>query len=240
VIHPVRAGRRLPNAYVRQLVAELLVVGERERPRAQELIDGQRQPAHRARGEVERLRLDVAPLEVDESKTDAGHRVVDLPPAVRDELAVWLDACPFKRPTDPLFPTQTGKPDNRNNVRRRLLVKAIERANVRLAELGMEPIGKVGPHGLRRTYASLRHAVGDEIAFTSAQLGHSDPGFSLRVYVHAARRRERLMEAERREFNRAVEWAQWALPGTSDVLAPATVAPAEHGSRREAAAEAGS
>jgi integrase len=85
------------------------------------------------------------------------HSVIDLTPALRDELAVWLHESSFKRPTDLVFPTTTGKPDNRNNVRKWLLFKAIEKANERLAELGIEPTGTVAPHGLRRTYASLRH-----------------------------------------------------------------------------------
>jgi len=52
-------------------------------------------------------------------------------------------------------------------VRRRLLVPAIERANEKLLRLGIEPIAKVSPHGLRRTYASLRCVVGDDVAYTA-------------------------------------------------------------------------
>lgn len=179
-------------------------------------------------------------LEVAHSKTDAGVRTIDLTPALRDELAVWLDRSPFKRPTDRVFPTTTGKPDNRNNVRKRLLVKAIEKANTKLEELRIEPIGKVAPHGLRRTFASLRHAVGDDVAYTSEQLGHEDPTFTLKVYVTAAKRRGRLTEAERREFDRAVEWAQWAQMGTNNVVALPTVAVVENGERRNVAAQAAS
>jgi integrase len=188
---------------------------------------------------LERRHLNVTrgTLEVVRSKTDAGVRIIDLTPALRDELAVWLHESSFKRPTDLVFPTTTGKPDNRNNVRKRLLVKAIEKANSRLAELGIEPIGTVAPHGLRRTYASLRHAAGDEVAYTSDQLGHEDPTFSLRIYVHATKRRERLTEAERREFNRAVEWAQWAQMGTNGVMAPPSVAVSENGEQPKAAAQ---
>ncbi len=35
------------------------------------------------------------------------------------------------------------------------------------------------------------------------------------MYTHAVKRRERLSGAERREFDRAVEWAEWALMGTN-------------------------
>jgi integrase len=163
-------------------------------------------------------------LTIRQAKTDAGVRVVDLTPALRDELAMWLDKSPYKSPTDLVFATQAGKPDNRNNVRRRLLVKAVEQANVKLVELGIEPIGRVSPHGLRRTYASLRCAVGDDVAYTAAQLGHEDAVFSLKTYTHAVKRRGRLTGHELEQFERAIEWAQWAQMGTNDEIAdPAAV-----------------
>jgi integrase len=157
-------------------------------------------------------------LTVRQSKTDAGVRIVDLTPALRDELAVWLDKSEFRQPGDLVFPTQKGKPDNRNNVRRRLLVKAIEAANPKLVELGIEPIGAVSPHGLRRTFASLRCAVGDDVAYTAAQLGHEDAVFSLKTYTHAVKRRDRLTGHELEQFERAIEWAQWARMGTNDEI----------------------
>lgn len=157
-------------------------------------------------------------LTVRQSKTDASVRIVDLTPALRDELAVWLDKSEFGQPGDLVFPTQKGKPDNRNNVRKRLLVKAIEAANPKLVELGIEPIGAVSPHGLRRTFASLRCAVGDDVACTAAQLGHEDAVFSLKTYTHAVKRRDRLTGHELEQFERAIEWAQWARMGTNDEI----------------------
>jgi integrase len=149
-----------------------------------------------------------------DSKPAAGVRVVDLTPALRDELAVWLDRSLFKRPADLVFPTKKGAKDNRQNVRRRALLTAVERANTKLVTLGIEPIGgSIGLHGLRRTYASLRAAAGDDVAYTAEQLGHEDPAFSLRVYTHAVKRRQRLTGTEREQFERAIEWAQWARIG---------------------------
>jgi hypothetical protein len=106
-------------------------------------------------------------------------------------------------------------------VRRRLLVAAIEKANPKLAELGIDPIGKVGPHGLRRTFAALRCVAGDDPAYTAAQIGHEDPGFTLKTYTHAVKRRQRLEGAELAEFTKALEWAQWAQMGTTDIEAAA-------------------
>ena len=163
-----------------------------------------------------------ATLAVRRSKTDAGVRTVDLTPALRDELALWLDRLPGKAPTDLVFPTLKGQKDNRQNVRRRLLITGIGRANKKLAELGMEPIGKVAPHGLRRTYASLRCVAGDDVAYTAAQLGQTDPTFTLKTYTHATKRRDRLTGHELEQFNRAVEWAQWAATGSNALVVPAS------------------
>jgi hypothetical protein len=57
-------------------------------------------------------------------------------------------------------------PDNRQNIRRRLF---IERANKGLAEFGIEPIGKVAPQGLRRTFAALRCVARDDPTYTAAR-----------------------------------------------------------------------
>jgi integrase len=170
-------------------------------------------------------------LTVGRSKTEAGVRTVDLTPALRDELATYLLDSRWTKPDDLVFPTQSGRQDTRQNVRRRLLMPAIERANKTLAAAGIEPIGKVTPHGLRRTYATLRCAVGDDVAFTASQLGHEDARFTLRVYIAAVKRPERLAGAELVAFKQAVEWAQWALSGTS---ASATVPAVAESENREA------
>jgi integrase len=169
---------------------------------------------------LERRDVNVAKgtLTVRASKTEAGIRIVDLTPALRDELALWLDRLPAKEPTDLVFPTLAGRPDNRNNVRVRLFHPAIERANKTLTKVGLEPIGNVTPHGLRRTYASLRSAVGDDPAYTASQLGHEDPAFTLRVYTQAVKRRDRLTGAELEAFDRAVQWAQMGTNGATDSL----------------------
>jgi hypothetical protein len=39
---------------------------------------------------------------------------------------------------------------------------------------------------------------------------HEDVRFTLNVYAQSVRRRERMTEAERVEYDRAVEWASWA------------------------------
>lgn len=79
---------------------------------------------------------------------------------------------------------------------------------MRLGDLGIRPIDEaVTPHSLRRLYASLRFALGDDPVYVAAQLGHTEPGFSMKVYASAVRRRERLIGAALREFDAALDWA---------------------------------
>jgi hypothetical protein len=59
-----------------------------------------------------------------------------------------------------------------------------------------------------------------------------------RPEARKTKRRERLTAAERREYDRAVEWAQWARMGTNDLEDLPAVAASENGSQREAATDA--
>jgi hypothetical protein len=66
------------------------------------------------------------------------------------------------------------------------------------------------PHALRRSYESLRLAAGDDPVYVAEQMGHSDPGFSMKTYARAVKRWKRLEDAEREQFALALEWAQWS------------------------------
>ena len=101
-----------------------------------------------------------------------------------------------------------------------MLRPAVEAANVELAKDGIAAIGAITFHSLRRTYASLRCVVGDDVAYTSSQLGHEDARFTLRIYTQATKRRERLSGPHLRAFDRAIEWARM---GTSDAEEPVLV-----------------
>lgn len=169
-------------------------------------------------------------LTIERSKTDAGVRTVDLTPALREELALWLDTSRFKDPDDYVFPTRRGLVDCRQNVRRRLLIAAIAVANVELAKAKIDPIGPVSPHGLRRTFATLRCAAGDDPVYIASQLGHEDPTFSLRVYAQAVKHREKLTAKEREQWDLAIEWARM---GTSEPIVVPDAATSEVESEEE-------
>ena len=113
-----------------------------------------------------------------------------------------------------------GRKHNPSNLRRDVLRPATAGANVELDREGIAAIGPITFHSLRRTYASLRCACGDDVAYTSAQIGHEDARFTLRVYTGATKRRERLSGPHLRAYDRAIEWARM---GTSEDFEPLTV-----------------
>lgn len=71
-----------------------------------------------------------------------------------------------------------------------------------------------GCHALRHFYASVLLDAGESIKAVSDYLGHSDPGFTLRVYTH-------LMPASAERTKRAVD-AVWHVP---DVYPEVAVGP---------------
>jgi integrase len=84
----------------------------------------------------------------------------------------------------------------------------IVKANVELERMGIAPISeRVSPHSLRRTYASLRFACGDDPVYVAEQGGWADPAFPIRVYARAVRRRDRLSGEHRDAFDAALQWA---------------------------------
>jgi integrase len=71
-----------------------------------------------------------AMLTVEESKTDAGEgRRIDLTPTLLDELKAHRAKHPDASGDDLVFATWTGRPRDRHNVRARVLLPALERAN---------------------------------------------------------------------------------------------------------------
>jgi integrase len=160
------------------------------------------------------------------AKTEAGtYRQVDLPAVLREDLAE--QKAHTRRQDGPVFPNREGGRQTVSNVDRRLKT-VIRRANRRLRQLGIEPISEdTTPHSLRRLYASLRFALGDDPVYVAHQLGHTEPAFSMRVYARAVRRRERLAGSALREFDRAVEWAAMGSGAPSDADHEPTVTDAQ-------------
>ena len=92
---------------------------------------------------------------IDEAKTDAGNRDVDLSLDVMDELMAWRAERQPAHPDEYVFPTASGRPRDKENISRRVLGPTVRRANELRAERKLPPLPKVTAHALRRTYISL-------------------------------------------------------------------------------------
>ncbi len=121
---------------------------------------------------------------------DAGVRTVNVLSVLRDELG------DYRARMDPLadalvFGTATSRRQGATNVRRRVLAKAVERANTKLAEDEAEPLPDgLTPHSLRRTFASLLFAIGETPPYVMAQMGHTTPTLTLAIYARQMDRRD--------------------------------------------------
>lgn len=149
-------------------------------------------------------------LRVAESKTDAGVREVNLTPTLQEVLSEYRTRTRHGAASDFVFPTAQGRQDSPSNIRSRFLAKAVERANIALAEHGREQIASATPHSLRRTFISLLLATGADVPYVMAQAGHADPKMTLGVYAQVI--------ASKTDHGAAldglVEASDWALTGT--------------------------
>jgi integrase len=147
-----------------------------------------------------------------DAKTEAGIREVDVLPALRDELATHRHACATAGPDDLVFPTSSGSRRDKDNARERVIRPVVAHAEHRLAKQGHAPLpAGVTAHKLRHTFTSILFVRGEDPAYVMAQLGHADPGFTLRVYAHVMRRDE----GDKERLKALVEGLHWAPLGTS-------------------------
>jgi integrase len=174
-------------------------------------------------------------LTIRDSKTAAGARRVDMLPVLRDELAAHK-AVSRAEPGALVFRTASGRPRTRDNVRERVLAPVVRRADELLANREQPPLPEgLSAHKLRHTFASILAACGEDPAYVMAQLGHTDPRFTLRVYTHLMSRRE----GERERLEALVMGTDWAALGTTRAEDPSK-GPAETSSARpESAPDAG-
>jgi integrase len=173
---------------------------------------------------------------VGQSKTQAGLREVTLLPLLRDILATHKAAAATADPDAPVFVSASGKARDRDNLRNRVLDPALREADKILTGGGHPPIaGRITPHKLRHTFASILVACGEDPASVMAQIGHTDPKFTLRIYTHLMRRDE----AERTRLEALVFGAASARM-TSDPRHPQqmAVAPESHGAPKPTTGEA--
>jgi integrase len=150
-------------------------------------------------------------------------------PVLRDELGTYLASRGEVGPYEPMFPTARGTQRDRNNARQRVVDPVVEEAE----KLALKRTGRPLPEGLtahklRHTFASLLLAHDPDPANAMAQLGHTDPAFTIRVYTHLMRRSPK----EREALGALIEgtWEpEKASTGTSAAQTAPDLAPAGRG-----------
>jgi integrase len=154
-------------------------------------------------------------------KTNAAAREVDLLPVLRDVLGAYLADRGEVGPYELMFPTARGRHGDINNARRRVVDPVIEEGERLALERTHRPLpNRLTAHKLRHTFASLLLAHDPDPANAMAQLGHTDPGFTIRVYTQLLRR-----SVQERESMRAL------IDGAgAPIVAPNGTSPGRDGS----------
>ena len=167
-------------------------------------------------------------LHVGEAKTDAGRRRVKLRGALRDELAEVRAQAGDADPDAYVFATSSGRRPGPDNVRNRVLAPADKLASSDLVERGFAPLPeRLTPHSLRRTFASVLYALGEDPGVVMDEMGHTDPALALAIYRQAMRRDD----GDKDRLRTLVEGSQLANIGQRD--ASSTPTANREGSRLE-------
>lgn len=111
---------------------------------------------------------------------------------LREELTTHKMSVRSAEPDALVCPTSTGSRRDKDNARERVIRPVVKRASELLAERGQEPLPDgISAHKLRHTFASLLVACGEDPAYVMAQMGHTGPAFTLRVYAQSDAPRRR-------------------------------------------------
>lgn len=120
-------------------------------------------------------------------KSRHARRDVPLSPSMRDRLLEHRRDH-FTGPDSPVFPSTTGTPLSPANVFNRVLSPAAIACGLYVEVEGADGRTRkrsaVTPHVLRHTCASLLFEEGRNVKQVQEWLGHADPGFTLRTYIH--------------------------------------------------------
>ena len=113
-------------------------------------------------------------LVIEQAKTAAGVRGVDLSLDLVEELNTWRAERKPASADELVFATDSGRPRDKDSVRERILVPVVMRVNEIRLERGIAPLPRVTPHALRRTYISLMLEAGAPLPYVMDQVGHAD------------------------------------------------------------------
>jgi integrase len=113
-------------------------------------------------------------MQIGPPKSRTGRRRVPLPASVAQDLRLRRAEAEWSSDDDPAFPNAQGGLMDDGNLRRRILTSAARAVGVPWC----------GFHTLRHGFGSMLFAERRNIRQVSRLLGHSDPSFTLSVYVH--------------------------------------------------------
>ena len=116
-------------------------------------------------------------------KSRQGRRDVPLSPAMARRLTEQRRDT-YGGETAPVFPSRTGGPLDPASVSRRVLKPAGKAVGLTVAGKDGEEVAWVSFHTFRHTCASLLFDAGRNVKQVADWLGHADPSFTLRTYVH--------------------------------------------------------
>jgi hypothetical protein len=89
---------------------------------------------------------------------------------------------------------------------------AVKRASEQLVDGGSAPMPEgLTPHSLRRTFASVLYALGEDPGVVMDEMGHTDPSLALRVYRQTMRCDDD-ENTRLRDSSRAAQWQTAACP----------------------------
>jgi integrase len=110
-------------------------------------------------------------------------------PWLRDELLSYRASLSAVTAHTAVFPTRTGNRRTKDNVRARVTAPAGRRANELREAAGLSALPPgVTPHTLRHTFISFLLEAGASPRYVMAQVGHTDPKTTLRIYAHLLKR----------------------------------------------------
>jgi integrase len=168
--------------------------------------------------DVDDIDLAKAKFYVDDAKTPAGIRDVDIHPRLLDELTEYAANRPPSRADAPAFPTRTGNRRDKDNVRLRVIAPVVARANELRATQDRPSIrSHVTPHTFRRTYITYMIAAGYDLPYVQAQVSHDHPNITLAIYAQVMRRADR--EQLKAEIRGLLGVASEAVPSGQNQLA---------------------
>ncbi len=166
-------------------------------------------------------------LRIRGTKTDHADRKVKIRGALRDELLALRGRHQDAPQGAYVFPTGTGSKLSQNNFRNRVLGRparivdgeekagtgAVGCANKQLEAAGLPPLpDRLDTRSMRRTFASILYAIGEDPGVVMDEMGHTDPALALRVYRQSMRRGE----GERAALRALVEGGVMANGGQRD------------------------